>query len=192
MEEGQVTIDGYTQKVPSPFTVIATQNPFGSAGTQLLPESQLDRFTICLHMGYPTQEEEVEILKRKQTPASYEVQPVISACDMLEMQKECEQVYIHEHLLIYIVELLNATRNHASIYQGASPRAGISLVNMAKASAYLNGRDYVVPKDIVYVFQDVIAHRIHIKQDNGNIQKKTQILNEILLAITPPKAEKSK
>ncbi len=192
MEEGQVTIDGYTQKVPSPFTVIATQNPFGSAGTQLLPESQLDRFTICLHMGYPTQEEEVEILKRKQTPASYEVQPVISACDMLEMQKECEQVYIHEHLLIYIVELLNATRNHASIYQGASPRAGISLVNMAKASAYLNGRDYVVPKDIVYVFQDVIAHRIHIKQDNGNIQKKTQILNEILLSITPPKAEKSK
>lgn len=187
MEEGQITIDGYTQKAPSPFTVIATQNPFGSAGTQLLPESQLDRFTICLSMGYPKLEDEVEILKRKQRPASYEIKEVTNIEEILCMQKECDEVYIHDELLTYIVTLLNATRKHPAIAQGASPRAGISLVNMAKACAYMEGRDYVVPKDIQYVFHDVIAHRIHLKQENGNKNKKKEIIYEILQSVRPSK-----
>lgn len=187
MEEGQVTIDGYTQKAPTPFTVIATQNPFGSAGTQLLPESQLDRFMIRLHLGYPKQEDEVEILKRKQMPESYAIEAVANETDIQRMQEECAQVYVHEALFSYIVSLLHATRHHEDIHQGASPRAGIALVSMAKACAYMQGRDYVVPKDIMYVFHDVIAHRILLRSENS-MEKANAVLKEILQSVVPPQA----
>lgn len=165
MEEKRITIDGYTQIAPQPFMVIATQNPYGSAGTQLLPESQLDRFMIRMSIGYPSAADEVEMLKRKQIKERYQVQPVASKDDVLAMQKECEEIFVHDDVYRYIVDLVSATRHHERIYQGASPRASIALSAMAKANAYLHDRDYIVPEDVQYVFHDVIAHRILMKND---------------------------
>lgn len=190
MEEGQITIDGYTQKALQPFTVIATQNPFGSAGTQLLPESQLDRFMVRLHMGYPSMEEETEILRRRQHAQDYVIQPVADGEDLCRMQEECAQVYVHETLLAYIVALVQATRQHPQIYRGASPRACIALVNMAKACAYMQGRDYVVPKDIHYVFYDVLSHRILVKQEVlHQPQVLEALLDEILQQVPHPQRQ---
>ncbi|MCH4287407.1 AAA family ATPase [Amedibacillus hominis] len=161
MEEGNITVDGYTQKAKDPFCVIATQNPFGSAGTQLLPESQLDRFMIRLSIGYPSLADEKNILKRKsERDPMLEVHAAASREDIIQMSKEVEQVYVHEDILDYIVALIDATRHHTSILQGASPRASISLMQLSKANAYLHDRDYVVPKDVQDIFFDVIGHRV--------------------------------
>ena len=118
MEEKQITIDGYTQTAPQPFMVIATQNPYGSAGTQLLPESQLDRFMIRMSIGYPSAQDEVEMLKRKQAKKQYQIQPVASVEDVIEMQNACDAIFVHEDIYQYIVDLVNATRHHERIYQG--------------------------------------------------------------------------
>lgn len=179
MEEGSITVDGFTSKALKPFCVIATQNPFGSAGTQLLPESQLDRFMVRLSIGYPEKADEINILKRKngQDPMK-EVSAVVSKEEVLKMQNEVDAVYIHEILLKYIVDLIHATRNHPKIRQGASPRATISLLAMAKACAYVNGRDYVIPSDIKTMFYDVISHRILLHKESGN--QSNEILMEIL------------
>lgn len=186
MEERQITVDGITQKALEPFIVIATQNPTGSAGTQLLPESQLDRFMIRIHFGYPTPEEELEILRRKAMPQLIE-NVSVNAEDILQMQKECAQVYVHEDIYAYVVELVNATRHHEKIRQGASPRASIALVRMGQACAYLHQRDYVIPKDIISVFHDVCEHRILMHTMIDASKESIKCLDDILRQIPIPK-----
>ncbi|XOQ48640.1 MAG: ATPase RavA [Eubacteriales bacterium] len=161
MEEGRITVDGTTRSTPKPYIVIATQNPVGSAGTQMLPESQLDRFMVRLTMGYPKISDEIEILKRKQGDDPLDsVHKVADAQAILNMQNETDAVYISDDLYAYIARLVSATRENSMIRLGASPRGSIALARMAQAAAYLSGRDYVVPKDVQFVFRDVIEHRI--------------------------------
>ena len=161
MEEGNVTVDGMTYPVPLPFTVLATQNPFGSAGTQMLPQSQLDRFMVKLSMGYPDFESQVNILKERQTAQPLDsIQEVASREDVMKMQQEVIQVTVKENILRYITTLVEKTRSHELILLGVSPRGALAVNNMAKAAAYIKGRDYVVPEDVMEVFVSVCAHRV--------------------------------
>lgn len=183
MEEQTITIDGYTQQAWNPFLVIATQNPYGSAGTALLPESQLDRFMVRLQIGYPLLADEIEILHR-QPKLGNDVQAVISKVTLLDLQCQCEQVYVHDSL--YIVQLIHMTRRHPDIVRGASPRASLSLLAMAKACALVKGRDFVVPEDVQYVFQDTIAHRILMREGKDA----HQVLQEIATQVDVPHEKK--
>lgn len=161
MEEGQVTVDGVTRPLPQPFVVIATQNPVGSAGTQMLPESQLDRFMIRLSMGYPDAASEVLILKDRQgfNPLD-SVRQVVNADDIIIMQEEVDELHVDDAVLEYITMLSASTRQHPMIELGMSPRGTIVLASMAKAHAYISGRAYVSPDDVQKVFKDVACHRI--------------------------------
>ena len=161
MEEGHVTVDGTTWEVPRPFTVISTQNPFGSAGTQMLPQSQLDRFMVKLSMGYPDFESQVNILRDRQTAQPLEsLRPLVTREKILAMQQEVRQVEVGEDILRYITLLVEATRNSDRIQLGVSPRGAYAVNNMAKASAYTSGRDYVTPQDVIRIFVQVCAHRV--------------------------------
>ena len=163
MEEGKVTVDQVTRELPRPFIVMATQNPVGSAGTAMLPESQLDRFMICISMGYPDIKYELEIVKGKISSDLLEqVNPVLTKNQLMEMQEQIKGVHIHDEVYQYIGRLITATRNHALIELGISPRGTIALAKMVQSLAYLRGRSYVVPKDIDDVFLDVEAHRIRL------------------------------
>lgn len=186
MEENRITVDGVTYPAKSPFIVIATQNPAGSAGTQLLPDSQLERFMIRLHSGYPDTESEIRILKSKEA-SSAEVQPAAAAEDIIDMQEQCQKVYVHDDLYRYIVELVQATRVHASIASGASPRAGIALAAAARVRAWTQGRDYIVPEDILFMFHEIMGHRITLKGENGHDAGAAgAILDEILRKTAQP------
>ena len=161
MEEGQVTVDGVTHPVPRPFMVLATQNPVGASGTQLLPDSQMDRFLLCLSMGYPAPEEERLMVRRREGVNPLDtVEQVVTAAGLEAMKAEAAQVYLADSMLDYIIRLMNATRKHPQILQGASPRATLALTAACRAMAYLNRRDYVVPGDVEYLFHDVVAHRL--------------------------------
>ena len=161
MEEGQVTVDGVTHQLPKPFVVIATQNPVGSAGTQLLPQAQLDRFMIRLQMGYPDFESQVDILRDRQTSNPIErAQQVINGEDIIAMQEEVRNVHVEDRILEYVTALATATREQEMIRLGVSPRGALAVVRMAKAHAYLDGRDYVMPEDVQQIFTDVCSHRI--------------------------------
>lgn len=163
MEEGRVTVDAISKPVPEPFIVIATQNPIGSAGTQLLPESQMDRFMICMTMGYPDIQDEIEIIKGKSKKVSeLDIQPVIHAEHLLAMQETVGNIFIHDAVYQYIGELVKATREHDLIELGVSPRGTIALTKMAKANAFLQNRGYVLPQDVADVFSDVAGHRIRL------------------------------
>ena len=161
MEEGQVTVDGVSHPIPQPFIVFATQNPTGAAGTQLLPDSQMDRFTVRLSIGYPAPSDEREILlgRQKGNPL-LQVRQVVTREELLTMQQEAANVYLKPELADYIVSLVGKTRTDPLIARGASPRATLSLGAMAKAVAYVQGRDYVQPKDIQNVFVSTCAHRL--------------------------------
>ena len=161
MEEGRVTVDGVTRLVPQPYTVIATQNPVGSAGTHLLPESQMDRFIMKLSVGYPKLEDEVEILKRKHDADPIQaIVPVASKEDVIAMQQATEQVYICDAVYRYIASLVGATRKNPLLKLGASPRGSLAVSRLSKAAAYLSGRDYVVPEDVSIMFPDAVCHRL--------------------------------
>ena len=161
MEENAVTVDGVTHRIEPPYTVIATQNPVGSAGTQLLPESQMDRFMVRLSLGYPAVEDEVNILKRKQgQDLLHSIQRVAGAADVLEMQRQTEAVYLDDDLYLYIARLVAATRENPLFRLGASPRGSLALLRMSQAAAWLAGRDYVIPKDVHVVVFDVLSHRL--------------------------------
>lgn len=161
MEEGSVTVDGVTYKLPQPYIVIATQNPVGSVGTQLLPESQLDRFMIKISMGYPDKKSEINILKGRQTENPLDsVQKVAQAQDILKLQKIVAETYISNPVYEYIVELVSQTRTEPMIKLGLSPRGSIAVMKMAKACAFAKGRNFVIPDDVISVFPDVAAHRI--------------------------------
>lgn len=161
MEEGQVTVDGVTHPLPNPFVVLATQNPVGSAGTQLLPQAQLDRFMIRLKMGYPDFASQVNILRDRQVENPLNlIQAILNNADILRMQEEVQHVHVEDVILEYITALAVATREHAMIRLGVSPRGALAVSRMAKAHAYLKGRDYVMPEDVQRIFLDVCAHRI--------------------------------
>lgn len=166
MEEGNVTVDGLTVQVPRPFTVIATQNPVGSIGTHMLPESQLDRFMLRLSMGYPDVTSEIRMLKDRngENPLNM-VRAVVSRQDILVMQQQAEKVYVHDSIYEYLVKLVLMTRRDPYVELGVSPRGTIALLNMAKAGAFINGRDYLVPADIKGIFHDVVSHRIILKPE---------------------------
>lgn len=190
MEERQVTVDGVTRETGNPFIVIATENPAGSAGTQLLPESQLDRFMICVNMGYPSVKEEVEILKRNQTGrAADAVEPVAAAQWLLRAQEEVEQIYVHDVVYSYIAQLARKTREMEWIAMGISPRGTVALTAMARAAAYLKKRSYVVPEDVSGVFSCVALHRIQLtaKAKVGHIQK-ADVLDRVLEEVKRPSA----
>lgn len=162
MEEEKVTVDGVEHKLPSPFTVIATENPIGSSGTQMLPESQLDRFMVCLSMGYPAHEDAVSILKNDGAKPLGEVREIVTVEEWKMLREKSENCYVSDELYDYVVRLTEATRESSYILLGASPRASIALTRMAKAMAVMNGRDYVVPEDIKEVYYDVFAHRVKL------------------------------
>ncbi len=194
MEEASVTVDGVTREVPQPFIVMATQNPKGSAGTQLLPESQLDRFMICMSMGYPDAENEIEIAKGKSMKDGMEeIAPRIDTGELLEMVDAVEAVYVHEKVYQYIVKLINATRENSYIDLGVSPRGTIALTKMAKAEAFLNGRDYVLPEDVRAVFEDVTKHRI-VLNTKARVARITpeSVLQTILKDTSSPSIQKEK
>ncbi len=173
MEERQVTVDGVTRNVGSPFIVIATENPTGSAGTQLLPESQLDRFMICVKMGYPTVKEEIDILKRNQYGrADTLAERVFSAEELLAAQEMVSKIYVDDVIYDYIARLAKATREQEMLAMGLSPRGTIALTAMAKAKAFLSGRKYVIPDDVKSVFPAVATHRVQLstKAKVGHIQ----------------------
>ena len=184
MEEGRVTVDGETHTVPAPFVVIATENPVGSSGTQLLPESQLDRFMISVSMGYPDHQSLVELLRDRQ-----KVNPLEHAKTVLT-REEVQEVYVADVVLDYIAKLAEATRDHELITLGLSPRGTLALCRMTKAAAYMKERDYVVPQDVKDVFKDVAAHRM-ILDSKARYQEKTarEILDEILDSVPEPKVD---
>ena len=191
MEEGKVTVDGVTREVPQPYIVIATQNPIGSAGTQMLPDSQLDRFMIRISMGYPDTQSEIDILKGKQTSNPLEfVRKAATGDDILEMQTIVDQVYVADEIYSYITDLVKATRDNQYIKLGVSPRGTIALTRIAKATAFLHGRDYVVPDDVQYVFDSVAAHRI-LLSSKARISEVTtpRIIAEIKAKIPAPRVE---
>lgn len=162
MEEGNVTVDGVTRSLPQPFTVIATENPLGSSGTQMLPESQLDRFLICVSMGYPQHEAAVEILKENaQNPVAH-LENVITNEEFEALRKITNDMYVHDSIYDYIVTLVEETRTNPLFSMGASPRGSIALLRMAKGMAVLDGRDYVTPEDIRDVLIDVLGHRVKL------------------------------
>ncbi len=161
MEEGSITVDGVTHPVPQPYLVIATQNPAGSAGTQPLPESQLDRFMVRLSMGYPDRRSEMEMLRRHQNAVTLDdVERVVTPAELAAMQREVDGVFVSDTLYAYITALAAWTRTQPSIRLGMSPRGTIALLRMAKSCAYLSGRDFLVPQDVQTVFENVAAHRI--------------------------------
>ncbi len=193
MEEGKVTVDGTTMELEKPFIVIATQNPSGSAGTQLLPESQMDRFMIRLSMGYPDEKNEINILKSKKDTERMETKSLLSKQRLLEMQDIVSRVFIHDAIYKYIVTLVQETRKNEKLELGASPRAGISLCRMASAKAFLSGRDFVLPEDVVAVFKEVCEHRI-ILSPAARMKHvtKADVLDEILESVQKPRVTETR
>ncbi|HHX11864.1 MAG TPA: MoxR family ATPase [Clostridiales bacterium] len=189
MEEGKVTVDSVTREMPKPFTVIATQNPIGSVGTQMLPESQLDRFIVKLSMGYPDTKSEIMILKHRQNINPLDnVITIANHEDIITMQSIVENVFIHDSLYEYITLLVEQTRSNPLVDLGVSPRGSLAIMNMAKAIAFINNRDYVIPNDIQYIFKDVASHRMILKPkarvSQINVDK---LLDEILSMVKPPR-----
>lgn len=189
MEEGQVTVDGVTRQLPNPFIVVATQNPVGSAGTQMLPESQLDRFMIRISMGYPTMEEEMRLIKERQdiNPLNF-IEEIISKQELLGMQDQVKQVFVDDKVLKYLSKIVDGTRNHSMITLGVSPRGTLAFMDMSKARAFVQGRNYVLPEDIQAVSKAVLAHRLLL---NGKARMshvtEEDVVEEIVSKVSVPK-----
>lgn len=185
MEEGKVSVDGVTRILPQPFIVIATQNPTGSAGTQMLPESQLDRFMIKLSMGYPDLKSEIIMLKNKKSKdVDTEIRQVITKNDLIRIKEEVSKVYIKDEIVAYIASLSAASRYNEYVKLGLSPRGSIAVASMSQAIAYINGRDYVLPEDVRFVLPHVAGHRIMIntkaKVNNLSVEDVIkQIINSV-------------
>lgn len=186
MEEGQVTVDGVVHTIPRPFLVIATQNPVGASGTQLLPDSQMDRFMLRLSIGYPAAKDEIELLRRKASGHMLEeVRQVMSSADLELLREETARVYISDEVLEYIVQLVGATRTRPDVMQGASPRAALALAAVSRAAALVQGRDYVIPEDIQRLFCDVIAHRLLLPPQSD--ADKGKLALEIMRSVKAPR-----
>ncbi len=188
MEEGQVTVDGVTRQVPCPFFVIATQNPYGAAGTQMLPPAQIDRFMICMTMGYPDMESELLMAKGMDSGKRTDrLSAMVMEDELAGMQAEADGVYIHDAVYHYILQLVRATREHPYLEMGASPRATMALVKMSRAFAWLRDRDYVSPEDVGSQFGHVVMHRLQL---NGKARmeqvKREQIIEQLLRSVKKP------
>ena len=189
MEEGQVTVDGVSHKLPQPFVVIATQNPTGAAGTQLLPDSQMDRFMIRLSLGYPSPKDEMAmVLNRQGGNPLNDLSALMTREELAQIQAAVEETYLSDSVVNYIVTLAGATRSSESLLRGASPRATLAVTAMAKAVARLRGRDYVTPGDVKEVFSHTVAHRL-ILSPKAEAQGKTaeQVAQEVLAAVPAPR-----
>ncbi|MBP5186547.1 MAG: MoxR family ATPase [Clostridiales bacterium] len=190
MEEGQVTVDDKTYPLPKPFVVIATQNPSGASGTTLLPDSQMDRFAIRVSMGYPSLDNEIEMLTNRQNGANplSELKPICSIEDILQMQEETSKMYVKYRVMKYIVALMDRSRNHKMLARGGSPRCTLALTAMAKAHAYMTDRDYVIPDDVKAVFPAVLCHRMLLTPEAEFKEIKTEeIAKEIIKTTLIPK-----
>ena len=188
MAEQQVTVDGMTRPLPSPFIVLATQNPVGSAGTQLLPNSQLDRFLIRLHMGYPDRQSQIAIMQdRHHANPLDSVEPVLDIAALQKLIAACTQVHMADDVYAYTAELAEATRKQSMVRLGISPRGALAMCRAAKAAAFLAGRDYVTSDDVAAVFPDVCAHRL-ILDAKARLHEVSaeQILGDILAATARP------
>jgi len=184
MEERQVTVDGTTHPLQSPFIVIATQNNVGTAGTQLLPFAQLDRFLMRLSLGYPCLESQMAIIRDRQTGNPIEnMREVATIADVLQMQHEVQNVMLKDSIISYIARLAEASRAHEHIELGISPRGALFIARAAKARAYLLGRDYVIPDDVREVFADVCGHRMILRTRTENM---AEVMTSILGMVAPP------
>ncbi len=185
MEERQVTVDGNTYPLAKPFVVIATQNSVGTSGTQVLPYAQMDRFLVKLSLGYPDYEAQMKMLRdrEKENPLD-RVERVLSREQILDMQRQVQLVTVKDSILDYITRLTMASREHEAVEVGISPRGALFLDRVAKAHAYLNGRDYVTGTDVQAVFQDVCAHRVILKQPADTQVR--QVLSELLQNVKSP------
>lgn len=189
MEEGQVTVDGISHKLPEPFIVFATQNPTGAAGTQLLPDSQMDRFSIRLSIGYPSKNAEFDMIVNRLSGNPLDnVRQIVTKEQIVDMQRQVSDVYVKEDIISYIVNLVSATRDHPMIERGASPRATLSVTALAKAVAYVQDRDFVIPKDVNMVFQHAVSHRLLLSAEaDANGFSGEKILEEIVKTTSAPR-----
>ena len=188
MEEGSVTIDGFSNKVDKNFVVIATQNPTGSAGTNMLPESQLDRFLICTTMGYPSHDDSIEILKTHGQMSKNDIKAVISLDDLDSIKAEVDKIFVHDSIYDYITSLCEATRKDQMFAQGVSPRGAIALLKMSKAYAYIAGNDFVRAQDVQDVLFEVFGHRIKMssKARTEGMDIKA-LINYLISTVNPPR-----
>ncbi len=188
MEERKVTVDGIVHNLPSPFMVIATENEFGYVGTYPLPEAQLDRFLLKLSMGYPSPNDEMMILyKRKTANPLDEVVPVCGPNAIMRCIEAVKSVHLDPAIYKYIVDIVTLTRNNPLIALGASPRASIALMRASQSIAFMNGRSFVTPEDIVQMAPYVLSHRIHLTQEAKVKHTDVNIvINNILKSVKPP------
>lgn len=188
MEEGEISTEEGDYILEEPFFVLATQNPLEYQGTFPLPEAQLDRFLMCISIGYPDVEYEMEILKKHQSIKNLDsIEPVVTQKDILDMQFMVDNISVHDDILEYIINIANATRNCRDLQLGASPRASIDLLKTAKAKAFLEGRNYVIPDDAKHMAPPVLSHRL-ILSPEARIERKTmdEVLEELLGQIFIP------
>jgi MoxR-like ATPase len=189
MEEGSVTVDGVTHALPSPFFVIATQNPLGSAGTQKLPESQLDRFMIRLTMGYPDAESEAVILKNESRDRvnMSSLAAIMTLDEIKQMQQEATSIHVEDTLYDYISALMQSSRNSEWLRSGVSPRGGKALLKMGRARAYISGRNYLIPEDLLFVMPMVCCHRVTLSpKAKAAGRTEEEIIAEIMKSVEMP------
>ena len=188
MEERQASVEGQTRKLPDPFIVIATQNPSGSSGTQKLPESQMDRFMVCLSMGYPAHSDAVSLLKGEVWNRVGTLTQMVSLEELKEMQKAAEQIFVHDDIYEYIVSLVEATRSCELFSMGASPRATIALLRMSRAMALLDGRDFVTAEHVQSVLKDVLGHRVKLSsRARAEGRDITESVRELMRIVKAPR-----
>lgn len=192
MEEMRVTVDGRTYPLPSPFVVLATQNPVGSAGTQMLPSAQMDRFMIKISMGYPDFESQISILRDRHTENPLNrIHAVVDLEQLQEMIWEANEVEVQDSVYEYVTRLTQATREHPLIQLGVSPRGALAVCRMAKAYAYLHGRDFVIPEDVAAVFADVCSHRLVLSTKARMMEEKPEnLIRSILESVKMPVLKK--
>jgi len=188
MEERRVTVDGETYNLPAPFVVLATQNPVGSAGTQMLPSAQMDRFMIKTSMGYPDFESQINILRDRhsENPLN-KISAVVTAEELQELIRQSETVHVGDYVYEYVTRLTQATREHPMVQLGVSPRGALAVCRMAKAYAFLYGRDYVIPEDVAAVFPDVCCHRLILGTKARMMEESPRtIIQNVLDQVTMP------
>ena len=192
MEEMRVTVDGKTYPLPRPFVVLATQNPVGSAGTQMLPSAQMDRFMIKISMGYTDFESQISILLYRHTENPLNrISPVVNLEQLQEMIREANEVEVQDSVYEYVTRLTQATREHPLIQLGVSPRGALAVCRMAKAYAYLHGRDFVIPEDVAAVFPDVCCHRLVLATKARMMEEKPEnLIASILGSVKMPVLKK--
>lgn len=192
MEERQVTVDGETYPLAPPFMVVATQNPIEQEGTYHLPEAQLDRFLFKINVTYPTAEQEFQVVMNHHHNGLQvmvdQVNPVLNAAQIDSLRSQVRKIHVEEKLISFITSIVSNTRNHKSIYLGASPRASIGILNGAKALASMRGRDFVTPEDIIYVAPSVLRHRIVLTPEKEMEGAATDdVIGQIIQSIEVPR-----